>query len=182
MRKLLFVSALFYASIGFTSTAKAGVMLEPYLGFATGKLGDKATGKSDGSGPYYGARVAFSTLGFFVGGEYQGSSLKIDTNPKSDGTTTDIGATAGYEFPILLRVYATYFVDSQLKMKVSGTNYTYKGSAMKLGIGWTAFPLVAFNLEYYTPTYTKLDGTTLSSDYKVSGNLTMLNVSIPLSF
>ena len=184
MGKLLLATALVLGSFGLKQTANAGVMLEPYVGyFLSGKIGDK-DGKSNATGPGYGLRLAYYSMGFFAGAEYQGASLKVDSTPKSDAVATDIGATVGFNFPILLRVYGTYFVSSKNKFSAGGSSVTYEGSAIKLGVGWTAFPLVAFNVDFYAPTYTKYSASSGSGTLtdKVTGNLIMLNVSVPLTF
>lgn len=185
MGKLLLVAGMILASFAITQFANAGVMLEPYVGYASGKIGDESTGKSNGKGVYYGARAAYNMMGFFVGGEYQGGKLKVDSTPKTDNSITDMGAVVGYEFPILLRVYGTYFFASEDKATFSPA-ITFKGNAMKLGIGYTAFPLVAFNVEYYQSTYNKAsNGTqsaTLTGEDLVKGSFVMFNVSMPFVF
>lgn len=181
MGKLLVVTVLFCAGLGLNQTANAGVMLEPFVGYGMGssKQGDN---NFKDSGAAYGARIAYSQMGFFVGGEYQGGS--ITSKPTSGSSTTlnitDLGATVGYEFPILLRVFGTYFFSAEGKLD----NGKIKGSGMKVGVGYTAFPLVAFNLEYHTTTYTKGEAGGVSGDLteKISGNLVMLSVSVPFTF
>ncbi len=185
MGKLVLAAGLMFTFFVTNPFANAGVMLEPYVGYASGKMGDESSGKSDGKGLYYGARAAYNMMGFFVGGEYQGSKLKVDSTPKTDNTMTDMGAVVGFEFPILLRIYGTYFFSSQDKATFS-PEITFKGNAMKLGIGYTAFPLVAFNVEYYTSTYNKASNgsqsVTLTGSDVVKGSFVMFNVSLPLTF
>ncbi len=177
MIKFLVISALLCMSFGLNQTANAGVMLEPFVGYGMGSS-KAGSAKYKDSGTVYGARVAYYMAGFFAGGEYQGSSFTFKPTTGSDvtGKGTDIGATVGFEFPILLRVYGTYFVSSQMKTEGS----TLKGSGMKVGVGYTAFPLVAFNLEYYSPTYTKSGSDTLTD--KLVASEIMLTVSVPFTF
>lgn len=185
MGKLVLVIGLVLVSSGFTQTATAGVMLEPYVGYASGKMGDKSTGQDDGKGMYYGARAAYNMMGLFIGGEYQGAKISLEGNPKKDSSVTDLGAVVGYEFPILLRFYGTYFFSSEAKVTFS-PEITFKGNAMKLGVGYTAFPLVAFNVEYYQSTYNKASNgsqsITLTGEDIVKSSLVMLNVSFPFTF
>ena len=57
---------------------------------------------------------------------------------------------------------------------------------MKLGVGYTALPLVAINVEYYQSTYNKASNgsqsVTLTGEDIVKASLVMLNVSFPFAF
>ena len=179
--KLLVVTALFCAVFGLNQAAHAGVMLEPFVGYGMGSSKQGSSTYKD-SGSAYGARIAYSQMGFFVGGEYQGGSItsKPTTGSSTTAKITDLGATAGFQFPMLLRVFGTYFFSSEGKLD----NGKVTGSGMKVGIGYTAFPLVAFNLEYHTTTYSKFESGGTSGDLtnKITGNLVMLSVSVPFTF
>lgn len=182
MKKLLLAAALVCAA--HVSNANAGLLLEPYVGYGMGssKIG---TSKFDDSGLEYGARVAFETMGFFVGGEYMGASItsKPKTGTSTKETITNLGLTAGYQFPVLIRAFATYYFDAQAKLD-STTPTTVKGSGMKVGVGYTGFPIIAINLEYFMVSYTKgtIGGVSGTLTNKIDANFIGLSVSAPFTF
>jgi len=183
MKKLLLAAALVCAA--HVSNANAGLLLEPYLGYGMGSS-KNGTGTNDDTGLEYGARVAFETMGFFVGGEYMGGSVK--SKDKTGGKTytltpTNMGLAVGYQFPVLVRAYATYFFTADSKVDTNPA-VTYKGSAMKIGVGYTGFPIIAINLEYISTTFTKgeVGGVSGTLSNKITGNLIALSVSAPFTF
>ncbi len=170
--------------LGFgASPAYAGIHIEPYVGYVSGKIDDGTT-KDDVSGMGYGARLGWNTLGLMYGGEFQSGKLKAKTTPTStDMTPTDMGVFVGFNFPILLRVYGTYFFSSTVSTSSGGTSSKVKdGSGMKLGVGYTGLPFLAINFEMYNSEYSKAEsgGTTSDLNPKFKANTYMLNISLPL--
>lgn len=187
VRSTLAVAALTCLSL----PAKAGLLLEPYLGYGFGKF-EQATafGNSDAdtTGTTLGARVGYTFPAFlWLGLDY---SMLLSGEAKGDNSTSDIEgsslyAVAGIDFPILLRAYIGYGFLHELKVKGTPES-TYEGSAMKLGVGFTGLPIVSLNLEYIMADYDKVKGG--GSDASIgSGNLiteaksstVMLSVSAP---
>lgn len=170
---------LLFLPLLFVSQAHAGILLEPYLGYHTGnyKVGN---GKYDMNGPTFGGRVGYQNLGLFLGVDYMLGKWKDDASDSRDASPTDLGLFVGYEFPVMLRVYATYAFDSELKLKGGAINDKYEGTSMKFGLGFTALPMVSVNLEYITGTYDEANGVSLASKLKTS--MYGLSVSLPLVF
>jgi len=167
------------------SQANAGVLFEPYIGYGFGSS-EQGSSKSNANGPEYGARIAFETLGFFVGAEYMAATMKTKnktTNTAYNYNITNIGATAGFQFPILIRAYASYFFTSNAKVDTT-IPATYSGNAMKLGVGFTGLPIVSINLEYIATTYTKAEamGITQTISPKATGSMYAISISAPLTF
>lgn len=167
------------------SQANAGVLFEPYIGYGFGSS-EQGSSKSDGTGPEFGGRIAFETLGFFIGGEYMAATIKTKnktTKNTYNYNVTNIGATVGYQFPILLRAYATYFFTSNAKVDTT-IPATYSGNAMKIGVGFTGLPIVSINLEYIATTYTKAEamGITQTISPKATGSMYAISISAPLTF
>ncbi len=176
--KLFFLSAL---TLGFVSSANAGVMIEPYLGYYLGK--EKGLATSDFNGVGYGARLGYaSMIGLNLGVEYMSGMLKEKSDPKSDLTPGSLGVFVGFDFPILLRVYATYFVMDKLTAKADGESSKLEGSkGVKLGVGFTPLPLFSVNLEYGASEFDKVDGDSISSN-PLKTSYYGLSVSLPLTF
>lgn len=169
-----------FAVLVSNQSAQAGILLEPYLGYVSGKA-EQGT-SSNYTGMEYGARVGYSMLGFAGGLEYAAATLTDDGTPKSDLTIGDIGVFAAYKFPVLFRVFAAYFPSSEVKVSNSTGSGTYKsGNAMKLGVGFSFLPFVNLNLEYMSSTYSDLQasGVTVPLNPSLTNKSYGLSVSIP---
>ena len=173
MKKLVVMLAMV---LGFSATAKADILIEPYLGYEFGKTSDP---KGKFSGSALGARIAYKLPAFVWLGldATMGTSGEIDWDASGSGTTDakreTLSAVVGVDLPILLRAWAAYGFHNKLKPDVGSD---IEGKNIKLGIGFTALPFVSLNLEYIKDEYDKPTGTDLKTE-----NL-MLSVSLPLEF
>lgn len=132
--------------------ARAGVLIEPVLGYSVSTVdsgdSDRATGAS------YGGRVGYQNLGFQLGLDYLKSGFDVDNNAyKSDFKTSEFAGFVGFEFPILLRVYAGYIFQAtgETDLAVGGVKNKVefdKGTGTKFGVGFTGLPFVDINFEY----------------------------------
>lgn len=156
--------------------AQAGVLLEPYLGYHMGK--DKDAVDTDTNGMVFGGRVGYSQLGFAAGLDIMQGAWTHKSKPSVDTTPSDMGLFVAYEFPVLLRAYAVYNLQSNLGIKFANGNDTYKGNGFKIGVGITTLPFVAVNLEYRTSTFTKNNTGAMNPSYKQ--DTYGLTVSLPL--
>ena len=164
-----------------SQSAQAGIMIEPYLGYVVGgEIDDGGGATADPAGTLFGARLGFRTLGFMAGVDYQTGTIEAqdwtDNAEDSDSDVTDLGVFVGYEFPILFRVYFSYFFDS--KSEPEGSTGELEGSGTRLGVGYTGLPFVAINLELLSHSYDEFDGSALSSDFTADSYV--LSVSLPL--
>jgi len=171
MKKILLTLSL---ALFAAPAANAGFMIEPYVGYETGDFESGST-KDDYTGIMYGARLGYGMLGFSFGVDYSTGSGEVDDTPSFDAEPTDLGAFIAYEFPIMLRVYATYIVDAKIALD-SGTDDIEEGSGTKFGIGWTGLPFVVINLEMTKKSYDKQG----NNDIDAEINSYALVVSIPL--
>lgn len=171
------------AVAGFVSTSHADILLEPYLGYYFGSSTQSGSKDGDVTGLGYGARFGFQHMtGFMIGAEYFTGQLEDDDGTvKTDMTPGDLGVFAGFNFPILLRAYATYFITNKWKAKTSTTTADLEGSGgLKLGLGWTGLPFVSINLEYMTVGFDKVGGNSI--DDTINEKIYGLSVSLPLTF
>lgn len=155
-------------------SSRAEFLIEPYLGYHMGKF--EVSGVSENSsGVTYGGRLGFSTLiGLQFGADYMAGKWEADFNPKFKGDASNLGVFVAYDFPVLLRVFGSYFFDSEYK-----DDNKFEGNAIRLGVGFSPVPLIDINLEYMTATYDKFNGNNLASDAKSS--MYGISVSIPLT-
>ncbi len=170
--------SLLVCGIGFD--AHASLLVEPFAGYEIGKI--KQGSQSDGlTGANYGARLGYESLGFMIGGEYALGALRGNPSGGSnyDVSTTDAGIFVGYNFPILFRVYGTYYLlSTATDADISGGDI--KGTGYRLGIGFTPLPFITLALEEVSRTYTKQGSSSLGSN--VTANSTLLTVTLPLTF
>jgi hypothetical protein len=201
MKKLILSFALFGM---FSSIAMAGIHLEPYLGYAKGSEGNHtpSTGDqnaADYTGIGFGARVGISYLGLLAGLTYdsQGINATDDDSPAIDidYKGTNMGAFVGYEFPLGLRLWFSYYVDSAFEIDAvnGGTSSqigdSFNGNGMSIGVGMSVIPMVlAVNLEYKSFTYDEYEDVStgrtlaLTGNSEASSSYLFLSVSAPLGF
>ena len=198
------ISLIIVASLFLAPTAKAGVLLEPFLGYnlfvQEATTGDGAapipSGQSikiDAKGIGFGLRLGYGFKPVFAAFEYStatlASSLKeapagIPFNP-SDVTATTMGVVVGADL-MVVRPYVGYIFDDQSK----DSNSTMHGNGYKLGVGFGFFPKVKINLEYHIRTFTKeKDDSGTETAYEQSGVISSvkatgftIGVSVPFEF
>jgi hypothetical protein len=174
MKKLLLVLAL---GLGFTSTSHADLMVEPYIGY---EMGSGSEGSQDFkmTGTNLGLRLGYhSGLMFWVAADYMMGSGTIDPDNSGsfDAKRSVLGATVGVDLPILLRAWLGYAFTNDSKTDSD----TLKGTATKLGVGFTALPFVSLNLEIISD---KWDDSSSGADPDAKNTSYMLSVSLPLNF
>lgn len=167
--------------------ASAGLLIEPVVGYNFGKVESDSSEKFTGSS--VGGRIGYQNLGFQLGLDYLKSSLKLDDNDYKENVSLDeFAGFVGYEFPILLRVYAGYIFSangtSKLKADLGSGAQEYNlkmkdGTGTKLGVGFTVLPFLDINFEYRNG---KFDKTTLGgfeTEDKTKYQSFMIGVSLP---
>lgn len=150
--------------LGFTTQVRAGVLVEPYFTYETGSaLKLESSAGDDGgksSGLNLGLRAAYRLpvmvwLGLdysmMSGGTFKGVSSVNDGKIDRSNLYFDVGVN----LPVLVRVWAGYGLMNIAKIKSdSGGDLTLKsGTNFKLGLGFTALPLVSINFEYFIHDY-----------------------------
>ncbi|MGB0454117.1 MAG: hypothetical protein ACPGJV_10430 [Bacteriovoracaceae bacterium] len=189
--KILFFTLLF------TTTANAGLVFEPYVGYSlfssegtstvSGATGGSAslngtTDTSSGAGLVtYGARLGMSFAMLYLAADYTAASgeLEYDVSSisKDDMEGSSVAAVLGLNPPAIpFRFWVGYIFSDEAELTDQSDNSktTYKGSGLKAGLGYSLIPYVSFNIEYKMVTYDEItdsDGQTqdLPSSSSVSG-------------
>jgi hypothetical protein len=171
-----------------TQMSYAAVLIEPYLGYKAITDGEEGTTEYDTNGVTLGGRLGYQQLGLMGGIDFNTSSfdLKKTTNTattEQDASSSDFGLFVGYNAPILVRVWISYYLNSNLDFKNS-TESEYKGSGYALGVGYTGFPFLSLNFEYKQKSYDELETSTATSNLSPEADFSevLLSVSLPLSF
>ena len=185
----------------FAPHTRAGVLVEPYLGFAIGADGETSVAGTAYDNSYasvtMGGRLGYQFLGFMGGIDYsmQNFSLKSKSSSNSDKDDVkknQLGLFVGYDFPILLRAWGTYFLSGSVEGKdanvandqVFSSNDKFSdGSGYALGVGFSGLPFVSINLEYRTMEYGKFarsNNSSVAYGKKLSLSEILLSVSLPL--
>lgn len=176
MKKLMKSSAfILFFCLG--TYAQAGILLEPYMAYETGKA-KSPTGDSDASGTSFGARAGYSMLGLFAALEYNAGNFTVKGTPTdSTVTSNDMGISVGYKFPILVKAYVTYLLTSNSS---SSTADMSGGGGTRIGVGYTGLPFVALNFEMVSRKYTKVKPAGFAEvDQDTDVNTTAISVSLP---
>ena len=193
MKKILVAICLLTAVI-IPNQSKASFLIDPYIGY---KLAWDTPSKNGTevdvtrNGMMYGARAGYQFLGFMAGFEYgMGSGMTWDlaaaalvgnSAAEKSYDATYMGVFVGYELPIMLRAWATYYFDANWEFE---NGQKAELSAISFGLGFTGLPFVSLNAEYRLNTFdTKvfaLSNVINSDEYKSNGEL-FFSVSLPLN-
>ena len=135
----------------------------------------------------------------FMGGVTANMAMNTDVeftqglNRSNDGVTRrDLGIFAGFNFPILIRVWASYYFNSKIEGQDStgihsiDSTETLNGNGYAIGVGFTGLPFLSLNLELRNFTYDEIDDinlnpttATLSPEYKASE--VFVSLSLPIN-
>lgn len=166
MKKLLAI-----LMICLSTNAMSGILIDPFIGYSMGDAsGDN---KTDFSGTEVGSRLAYSMLGLYGGVDFRLRNFDAD---KGDNITDDgrIALVVGYEFPILVRAFATYGIINSAKIGSSDLDID---NDITLGVGFTGLPFIALNFEMSSFHANKLANSTINSDF----SMYLFSVSLPIS-
>lgn len=163
------------------SSAHAEFLIEPYVGHSFAGSYDNGT-KYDASGLSFGGRTGYQYMGIIGGLSLTIGSFSTDATAGATAGDFDkmsLGMFVGYEFPILLRVFGTLYIDDRIEDENSTT---YKGSGFSFGIGYTGLPVLALNFEVRSFSYDKYEDSSnatgsLATDYD-SGDI-FFSISVP---
>lgn len=171
MKKMVLILCL-----SFGLSVQAGILLEPFVGMTfngeiDADLDNKVTGTE------MGARVAWQTLGFFVGADYRMSDLEIDYDNlgESDFNMSRLSAIVGYDFPILLRAWAGLTIQGSGDGDGSDVS---DASGSLLGVGYKGLPFLSVNFEMVNYKFSDVEG----SSNDLEGSHYLLSLSFPLTF
>lgn len=166
--------------------ASAGVLIEPVVGYNMGDFKTDSAGSSteDFSGASYGGRLGYQNLGFQLGIDYLKSNLSVDDKDYSNLETSEWAGFVGFEFPVLLRVYAGYIFSATGETKIDTGPTKEKvdlkdGTGMKLGVGFTVLPFLDINLEYRKGKFGEYKMGGVKSDDDTDYDTYMVGVSLP---
>lgn len=167
----------------FSFHSQASFLLEPFAGMNfNGKFqADGSSDKDNFSGTMYGARAGIERMGFMIGLDARLSNWEIDNDAESELSTTSYGFFAGYNFPMLLRVWGTYVFGGDGTVKDSGD--FLQGSGFIIGIGYKVLPFVSINFESGNLSFAEFETEAGVNDEGRSDEATyyLLSVSVPIN-
>lgn len=179
MKKLAVILALFMSV-----NASAGLLLEPYVGYALGKRENAdGTGKGDVTGLGYGGRIGWTLPLVFFAFDYSMGGFETkdkDSGIKFDTDHTAMALVAGVSLPVV-RLWAGYLFDAEVEAKTGGSTVKFEGNGMKAGLGFKPVPFLplSLNAEYIMTEYDKANGTTLAT--KRENKMFFISISAPFS-
>lgn len=162
--------------------AKAGVLIEPFVGYAlNGSLDvDSSTYDEDYTGTSLGARLGYQMLGLFGGLDYRMNSFTADDD---EVTESVYGLVVGYDFPILLRVWGEYVLggSGEVDFDAGSSIDLNEPSGTVLGVGFTGLPFVSLNFEMANYSYAEYESSGSTTKENVNFTHYLLSVSLPLN-
>ncbi len=169
--------------------AHAGVLLEPYLGLSLGAGGEAKINDThydySFSTATYGSRVGYEFFGAMAGIDYSLQNFTMQKEgpgvaAKLDADRSQIGIFVGYDFPLLIRGWATYYVRGEIDM---GSEKFSGGTGLGVGVGFKALPFMSFNLGYRSISYDKYSTSSLAIlNEDFTSNEVIFYASIPFVF
>ncbi len=172
MKKII---ALFAVIMSVSSISRADIMIEPYLGYEMG-----TTKNTDGklTGTQLGARLGYSTpVMLWVAADYtlgMSGTWDPDSGNSQDVKRSTLYGVIGVDLPVLLRAWLGVSLMDEVKFESA----KYKGSATKIGFGFTGFPFISLNFEYLNEKFNERDGQSYSPN--TENNSYVLSVSLPV--
>lgn len=163
--------------------SQAALLIEPYAGVNVnaGWSDDSFESTSQLSGTMYGARVGVQSFGFMTGLDARKGAWSVDDEDDTEIDYTHYAVFAGYDFPILLRVYAEYILGGS---GIDQDDNTFiQPSGFVFGAGYKFFPYLSANLEFGNVDYKEVelaDGTNLE-DREEGAKYFLLSLSIPFT-
>ncbi len=149
------ISLFILPLILWATSAKADLLLEPFVGYMPSGTIKVGASEENLSGAVFGARVGWSSaLGLMLGVDYTTGMLKDADAPKSDLTPKNLGAFVGWDFPLLLRVWGVLGIKDSVDAESTSSKVSYDGTtSLKLGVGLTTLPFISLNAEYLVAEY-----------------------------
>lgn len=174
-------------SLFIVTPASAGLLLEPVVGYNLGGFEIDSDGwdKENMRGPSVGGRIGYQNFGFQIGLDYLRSNLDIDDKDfKKDLAMNEFAGFVGFEFPILLRVYAGYIFsatgDSEYDNGTRNVDAKFKdGTGVKMGVGFTGLPFIDINFEYRKGTFKEYKLGSTKHEDDTDYNSFMIGLSLP---
>lgn len=174
------------------TSARAGILLEPYVGYTYGQIKTKTVAgtenASDNNNLVIGGRAAYVFTVAMVGLDYAmnvaGRAHNTTSGTDYDWSQSTLWLIGGAQLP-LIRAYAGYGLMNTGTANSSTTTKLMDGDAFKLGAGYTGFPMIAINLEYWMASYKKMSINGTESDIpnalfdKATNDLVVVSVSMP---
>ena len=155
----IFKATLLSFFLFFSAQANAGFLLEPFLGYESGKIDvdyDASIPVTDvdwdATGAELGLRLGWTFAGLQLGAEYHSAALlgtPTGSTIDSGVATTNMGVFVGFEFPVMFRIYGTYLLKIEdASDDISGSYPKPEGTGYKIGFGFTSLPIVDINIIY----------------------------------
>jgi len=185
LKKIVQLTLLLSLILGYSFQSQASLLIEPVIGYSFGKGNSEFSGLSTDSdseslkGISYGGRLGYQNLGFQLGLDYLASKMDYDGD---DFNTGEFGGFVGYEFPVLIRVYAGYIFSGSADYKSDNADIKFSGgSGPKLGLGLTLLPFLDFNIEYRQVKYETEKDVVAGLNVDLDYSAIMVGFSLPFT-
>jgi hypothetical protein len=185
MKKIIQLTLLVTLAFIFTTESKAALLIEPVVGYNIGTKFDfeSVENYTGGRGTAFGGRLGYQNLGLQLGLDYLNSSINMDDADINENVSlSEWGGFVGFEFPVLLRVYAGYIFSATGSSDTDlGKVDMIEGSGTKLGVGFTGLPLIDINFEYRTGGFDNYELNGVKQNKEAKYQSIMIGLSLPFT-
>lgn len=170
-----------------STSAFSSYLIEPHFGLNLNGSAN-ATIKSinhnyDYNGTQYGLKLGMQNFGLMGGIDFNRSSFNLDDKTISGTVASSYkrnewGLFIGYNFPLFLRFWGSYFFANTAK-KSNGDEFS--GTSKEFGLGFTSLPFVSLNLIFRLVDYSKQKISNVSEklNEKINNTEIVLGLSLP---
>jgi predicted porin len=178
--KNLKITGLILGLFLMVNAASAALLVEPHLGYNLASSGD---GDSY-NGAQLGMRLGYQQLGLMAGLDFTRSTFDQDQTVNNATVSNQMernewGVFVGYNFPIFLRAWATYYFSNTTK--ATNSNFEMSGNTTEMGVGFTALPFLSLNVIYRMINLDELKSSSATSTIDKSNKEFVVGVSLPLT-
>lgn len=185
---LIFIFSMFIRD-GYASS-----VVEPYIGYLHGEYNSRSDAtKHQYDSLGFGSRIGYRNTGFDLGMDLTFSLSTMEQRlpiasdpPKTDYFTWGLGPYIGYQFPILLRVWITYYLYNSFSSRAGPRSDTLSGNGYGIGAGYQLSFIpnidVFANLELRRISISKVEADSSISRVDNPINELFLSISVPIEF
>lgn len=170
------ILALLMFSIFSIGSAAQAIVVEPYY---THFISGEDSNGTELSGHEIGLRLGYDIATFSFGLDYAATGKGKFEDVAGEYTPSGYGLYAAFDFPILVRAYASYMINYEYK----ADGGKFLGNGTKIGVQYTGLPFVAIGLEtvkYSFDEFESNSGATVNADDSIE--YTGFAISVPLEF
>jgi hypothetical protein len=148
--------------------AKAGVQIEPNVGYWSGSISQELNSDIATKGIFYGAKLGLAGNQWKFGLDYlMGSGSGNQGGSTGPYDLSAYGPYLGFGISRRFQIYGTYFINVNAELQKEKNPNDFTGTGYRIGIGgfgWGGLDFLSINVEYISRTYNEYNNIKLSNE------------------